>query len=384
VDLVYLDIQAQYQTQVRRFAHNVLRPLVETEFDFSRALDSEDVKRFRERIEHHEIATTAPVLENGELDLICFGIFIEEISRVNCGLASLANALFFPVWDMVTLLDERQLERYGNLFAPGQIVSMGLSEPNAGSNPSQIETVATRTEDGWVLNGQKLWTSHALVAGGVMVAARKIEDGQRREIALFLVDRSEQKYDIKKIPLLGFNAVSTCEVNFEDCWVPAEAEIAADRGGLQAALKLVEQGRLKLIFMAVGVAQASLDLAVQYARDRTQFGRPIGSFQLVQEMLADMAIQVEASRLLAYRAASLYQQGLPARSAVSMAKAFSTEAAVHVTSLGIQVHGAIGLTKECKAEQYFRDARMMTIPDGTTQIHKLVIGRELTGLNAFA
>jgi acyl-CoA dehydrogenase len=173
-------------------------------------------------------------------------------------------------------------------------------------------------------------------------------------------------------------------VNFEDCWVPEEAEIAAGRGGLQAALKLVEQGRLKIIFMAVGVSQASLDLAAQYARDRTQFGRPIGSFQLVQEMLADMAIGVEASRLLAYRAASLYQQGLPARSAVSMAKAFSTETAVQVTSLGIQVHGAIGLTKECKAEQYFRDARMMTIPDGTTQIHKLVIGREITGLNAFA
>jgi alkylation response protein AidB-like acyl-CoA dehydrogenase len=384
VDLVYSDIQAQYRTQVQRFAQNVLRPLVETEFDFSQALDSEDVARFRKRIESHEIATTAPTVENGDLDLICFGIFIEEISRVNCGLASLANALFFPVWDMVTLLDAPQLERYGHLFAPGQIISMGLSEPNVGSNPSQIETVATRTEDGWLLNGQKLWTSHALVAGGVMVAARKIEDGERGEIALFLVDRGEQKYDIRKVPLLGFNAVSTCEVTFEDCWVPGDAEIAAGRGGLQAALKLVEQGRLKIIFMAVGVAQASLDLAAQYARDRTQFGRPIGSFQLVQEMLADMAIQVEASRLLAYRAASLYQQGLPARSAVSMAKAFSTEAAVHVTSLGIQVHGAIGLTKECKAEQYFRDARMMTIPDGTTQIHKLVIGRELTGLNAFA
>jgi alkylation response protein AidB-like acyl-CoA dehydrogenase len=383
VNLVYSDVQAEYRTQVQRFAENVLRPLVETEFDFSQALDTEDVARFRKRIESHEIATSPPLLENGDLDLICFGIFIEEISRVNCGLASLANALFFPVWDMVTLLDEQQLERYGPMFAPGQIISMGLSEPNVGSNPSQIETVATRREDGWVLNGHKLWTSHALVASGVMVAARKVEDGQRGEIALFLVDRSEQKYDIRKVPLLGFNAVSTCEVTFEDCWVPPEAEIAADRGGLQAALNLVEQGRLKLIFMAVGVGQAALDLAAQYARDRTQFGRPIGSFQLIQELLADMAVKVEASRLLAYRAASLYQHGLPARAAVSMAKAFSTEAAVEVTSMGIQVHGAIGLTKECKAEQYFRDARIMTIPDGTTQIHKLVIGRELTGIGAF-
>jgi alkylation response protein AidB-like acyl-CoA dehydrogenase len=383
VNLVYSDEQAEYRTQVQRFTEKVLRPLVENEFDFTETLDSEDVARFRQRVESHEIATSAPVLENGDLDLICFGIFIEEITRVNCGLASLANALFFPVWDMVTLLDETQLERYGHLFAPGEIISMGLSEPNVGSNPSQIETTATRSEDGWVLNGHKLWTSHALVAGGVMVVAKKIEDGERGEVALFLVDRDEQKYDIRKVPLLGFNAVSTCEVTFDECWVPPEAEIGVGRGGLQAALKLVEQGRLKLIFMAVGVGQASLDLATQYAKDRSQFGKPIGSFQLVQEMLADMAMEVEASRLLAYRAASLYQEGLPARAAVSMAKAYSTEAAVRVTSLGVQVHGAIGLTKECKAEQYFRDARMMTIPDGTTQIHKLVIGRELTGLNAF-
>ena len=114
MNLVYSDVQAEYRTQVQRFAENVLRPLVETEFDFSQALDTEDVARFRKRIESHEIATSPPLLENGDLDLICFGIFIEEISRVNCGLASLANALFFPVWDMVTLLDEQQLERYGH------------------------------------------------------------------------------------------------------------------------------------------------------------------------------------------------------------------------------------------------------------------------------
>ncbi len=135
--------------------------------------------------------------------------------------------------------------------------------------------------------------------------------------------------------------------------------------------------------MAVGLAQAALELAVSYAKQRTQFGRPIASFQLVQEMLAEMSTLAETSRLLGYRAASLMMRGDPARAEVSRAKAYSTEAAVKATSLGIQVHGAMGLTKGYAAEKLFRDARMLTIPDGTTEIHKLVIGRQLTGVSAF-
>jgi alkylation response protein AidB-like acyl-CoA dehydrogenase len=258
-----------------------------------------------------------------------------------------------------------------------------MSEPNAGSNPSQIETTARRADDGgWILNGSKLWTSHAQVAAGVMVAARKI-DGDDNLVSLFMVDRDEQEYDVQIVPCLGMDAIETCQVTFQDCWVPAEAELTPGKGGLASALSLVEQARLKIVFMGVGVAQAALDLAVQYAKDRTQFGRPIGSFQLVQAMLADMAIEIEAARLLGYRAASLYAAKQPARMAMSMAKAYATEMSVRVTSKAIQVHGGIGLTKECAAERYFRDARMLTIPDGTTQIHQLVIGRELTGLSAF-
>ena len=140
---------------------------------------------------------------------------------------------------------------------------------------------------------------------------------------------------------------------------------------------------LKIVFEAVGIAQAALDLAVGYAKVRTQAGRPIASFQLVQGLLADMATEVELARLMGYRAASLMMAGAPARAEISMAKSYATEMSVRVASRGIEVHGAIGLTRECAAERYLRDARMLTIPDGTTQIHKLVIGRELTGLNAF-
>ncbi|MCU1374279.1 MAG: acyl-CoA dehydrogenase [Actinomycetia bacterium] len=381
--LVYSEDQAAYRDAVRRFVERELRPLVEGKYDFSRPQTRQDVANLRADLAQHEIATEAPLFEDGSIDHICFCIFIEEISRVNIGLASLAGALFFPVWDMVDLLDEQQRERFGHLFAPGEIVSMGLSEPNAGSNPSQIETVARRVDDGWIISGRKLWTSHAQIASGILVAARKI-DGDDRQVSLFMVDRQAQDYEVRTIPTLGMHATSTCEVAFDDMWVPADAEMTPGKGGLASALNLVEQARLKMVFMAVGLAQAALDLAVQYAKDRSQFGKPIGSFQLVQGMLADMAVDLEAARLLGYRAASLYEAGLPARSAMSMAKSYATEMAVRVTSLGIQVHGGIGLTQECNAERYFRDARMLTIPDGTTQIHQLVIGRELTGLSAFS
>lgn len=383
MELLYSETEIAYREAVRQFVERVLRPLVTQRYDFRGPLTRRDVSELRAEISRHPIATTPPLLDDGSMDWIAFGIFIEEVSRLDGGFASLANALFFPVWDMSSLLaTEEQRRLYGHIFAPGEIVSMGLSEPNAGSNPGQIETTARQAGDGWVINGRKLWTSHAAIAAGVLVAARKVGTF-RGEVSLFLLDAQQDKYEVRAIDCIGGDAISTCEVVIDEIHVPASAEMTPGTGGLRSALRLVEQGRLKIVFQAVGIAQAALDLAVEYAKVRTQFGRPIASFQLVQQMLADMATEVELSRLICYRAACLIMAGEPARAEISMAKSYATEAAVRVASLGIQVHGAIGLTRECAAERYLRDARMLTIPDGTTQIHKLVIGRELTGVSAF-
>ncbi len=230
-----------------------------------------------------------------------------------------------------------------------------------------------------MLNGNKLWTSHALVSAGIIVLARNLETDR---VSLFIVDRARREYDARPIPMLGWGGISTCAVTFDDFRLPVDAELTPDKGGLRTALSFIEQARIKMMFMAVGLAQASLDLAVEHAKVRTQFGKPIGSFQLVQAMLADMAMETEVARLLAYRVASQFMAGEPCRKTVSIGKAYTTEAAVKVTSLGVQVHGAMGLTRECAAERYLRDARMLTIPDGTTEIHKLTIGRELTGIDA--
>jgi alkylation response protein AidB-like acyl-CoA dehydrogenase len=383
VDLVYTETEIAYRDAVRDFVVRVLRPLVTQRYDLRLTLSRREVDELRTEIGRHEIATTPPLRDDGSMDWIAFGIFIEEVSRLDGAFASLANALFFPVWDMSSLLaTDEQRRLYSHVFAPGEIVSMGLSEPNAGSNPAQIETTARAVDDGWVINGRKLWTSHAAIAAGILVAARKI-DIDERTVSLFLLDAASDKYEVRTIDCIGGDAIATCEVVLDDVHVPACAEMTPGHGGLGSALHLVEQGRLKIVFQAVGIAQAALDLAVEYAKVRTQFGRPIGSFQLVQQMLADMATEVELARLICYRAASLLMAGKTARTEISMAKSYATEAAVRVASLGVQVHGAIGLTSECPAERYLRDARMLTIPDGTTQIHKLVIGRELTGLNAF-
>lgn len=384
MDLCYDEDQQAYRDAVRQFADEVLAPIARTKYDFTRPLTRKEVQAIAAELERHEIGTVAPLSAAGQPDLIYLAIFIEEISRIDLAFAALANALFFQVWDMEALLrSERQKQLYRHMFGRGEMVAIAMSEPEAASNPSEMRTRVRQVGDGWQLDGHKLWTSHAAVAAGIVVAARKGAQGEPGQVSLFMVEPDAEGCEITSIDTLGMDATTLCDVRLTGVRLPAEAELTPGADGLRAGLHLVEQARIKVIFMAVGLAQAALELAVSYAKERSQFGRPIASFQLVQEMLAEMSTLTETSRLLGYRAASLMMRGDPARAEVSRAKAYSTEAAVKATSLGIQVHGAMGLTKGYAAEKLFRDARMLTIPDGTTEIHKLVIGRQLTGVSAF-
>jgi acyl-CoA dehydrogenase len=384
MDLCYDEDQQAYREAVRAFADGVLAPIAHDQYDFGRALSRKEVQAIAGAIERYQIATEPPLTEDGRPDLIYLAIFIEEISRIDVAFASLANALFFQVWDMAALLvTERQQELYGHMFGRGEMVAIAMSEPEAASNPADMRTRARLVEGGFQIEGHKLWISHAAIAAGILVAARKGEEsGEPEQISLFMVDPADDGCEVTPIETIGMDGVTLCEVKLSRVRVPADADLTPGSGGLRAALRLVEQARLKIAFMAAGIAQAALELAVDYAKERRQFGRPIASLQLVQEMLAEMSTLAETSRLLGYRAASLMMRGQPARAEVSRAKAYATEAAVKAASLGIQVHGAMGLTRGYPAEKLFRDARMLTIPDGTTEIHKLVIGRELTGINA--
>ncbi|HEY1973897.1 MAG TPA: acyl-CoA dehydrogenase [Pseudonocardia sp.] len=368
-----------YKIDVRKFMSKVVEPAAD-ELDLTRPLTREEVRGLRARFAAHEIANTEPQREDGTPDLVAIGIFTEELNRVDASLGAMSAALFFSPLPISSLLSDDQRGRYGRHFEPGHLVSVGLSEPEVGSNPAEVRTTAKRDGGNWVINGRKLWTSNATISDAVLVTCRVPEE--EGKLSLFLVEREGYPYQPRPIPCLGMTGVSTCEVDFEDCRVPDTARIGGPGGGLRGMLTLLDRARLNISFTSVGIAQAALEEAVGYARTREQFGRTIGSFQLVQELLADMATQVTAARTLALHAATLVQAGRPARAEVSMAKAYCTEMAVTVASQGIQVHGGMGLTKECRAERYFRDARMQTIPDGTTQIHKLIIGRELTGTSA--
>jgi alkylation response protein AidB-like acyl-CoA dehydrogenase len=182
---------------------------------------------------------------------------------------------------------------------------------------------------------------------------------------------------------MGVKDFPTAELVFKDCRVPKENLLTAPGQGFQKTLRGLAFARCNAAIASVGIAQAALDAAIRYAKGRTQFGKPIGKFQLIQEMIADMAIEIDAGRFLSYRAFAMLDKGKVPIKEASMAKAYATEAGVRVASKAIQIHGAYGLAEEFRTERYFRDARIYTIPDGTTEIQKLVIGREMLGMSAF-
>jgi alkylation response protein AidB-like acyl-CoA dehydrogenase len=272
-----------------------------------------------------------------------------------------------------------------DLLAGRRLAGTAASEPNVGSDPRGIETTARLDGDHYVLNGTKLWISNGPILDLTMVVASLGRDAQGRNlITRFMVDRDESPFEQKEIPTVGLQQGPLGELTFRDCRVPKANQIGEPGDAHHALTFTWLANRPNIGLFGVHLMQKALDACIAHAKQRTQFGQPIARFQLVQEMLAEMSVSIDASRLLCYRALSLLDRGVWCHRESSVAKLFATEAAVRVTNLAIQVHGAYGLTKEAPLESWARDARMLTIPDGTTQIHQLIIGRELVGLRAFA
>jgi alkylation response protein AidB-like acyl-CoA dehydrogenase len=272
-----------------------------------------------------------------------------------------------------------------DLLAGRKLAGTAASEPNVGSDPRGIETTARLDGDHYVLNGTKLWISNGPILDLTMVVASLGRDAQGRNlITRFMVDRQESPFEQKEIPTVGLQQGPLGELHFRDCRVPKENQIGEPGDAHHSLTFTWLANRPNIGLFGVHLMQKALDASIAHAKQRTQFGSPIAKFQLVQEMLAEMSASIDASRLLCYRALALLDKGVWCHRESSVAKMFATEAALRVTNLAIQLHGASGLTKEFPLEAWARDARMMTIPDGTTQIHQLIIGRELTGLRSFA
>ncbi|MGI6412869.1 MAG: acyl-CoA dehydrogenase family protein [Syntrophomonadaceae bacterium] len=314
------------------------------------------------------------------MDYLTWGLVYEQIDRAINSVIMISSgvAKSISVWGT----DEQRAKYLPDLLSADKIGCTAITEPNVGSNPAMIETRAFLDKNHYVLNGTKVFITNAGIADIAIVVASLDRSKGAKGLARFIVDKKESPFEVRTIKTLAGES-SLGELIFTDCRVPKENLIGESNAGLKDTMRGFQAARCFVGMGAVHICQQALEYSIQYAKERKQFGKPIGSFQLIQEMIAEMAAETEAARLLVYKALSVIDAGLFINSYSSMAKFYATEAAVRVTSKAVQIHGAYGLTTEYPIEGLFRLARMTTIPDGTTEIQKLVIGRELTGLRSF-
>jgi alkylation response protein AidB-like acyl-CoA dehydrogenase len=316
------------------------------------------------------------------MSAVDYCICIEELARVcpaialsvaaHNGLCSAHIAMFGS--------DTQKSEYLPRLVAGKVLGAWGLTEANAGSDAAAMRTTAVRRGDDWVINGSKSFITHGSIGGVMVVIAITDRTKGHRGISAFVVEHGTPGMRAgKKENKLGMRASDTSEVVFEDCHVPATHRLGAEGEGFINTLQVLDAGRIGIAALSVGLAQGAYEAARRYALERRQFGQPIAAFQAIQWKLADNATRIEAARLLTYRAAYLKDRGARTTRESSMAKLFASEIAVKAADDCVQIHGGYGFVKDYPAEKYFRDVKLLTIGEGTSEIQRLVIARQLLG-----
>ena len=319
------------------------------------------------------------------LDSLAYAITVEELSRVSGSVGIIVSAHTSLGCNPLYLAGtDAQKERYLRPLASGaKLGAYGLTEPGAGSDSRGTRTRARRDGDCWVLDGTKRFITNAGVADTYIVTAVTDREEGSGRISAFIVEAGTPGFAIGRMEeKLGLHASNTGELLFTDCRVPLENLLGPEGEGDKLFLKTLDGGRIGIGAMALGLAQAAFEAASAYAKEREQFGKPIAAFQGVAFMIADMATEIDAARLLVYRAAWLKDQGRPYSTEAAMAKLYASEMASRVTNAAIQVHGGYGYVTEYKVERYLRDAKLTEIGEGTSQIQRLVIARNLLGIRA--
>ncbi|MGH2955431.1 MAG: acyl-CoA dehydrogenase family protein [Solirubrobacterales bacterium] len=330
----------------------------------------------------------APVAEEfggRGLDYIGYGLIVEQVGR--------ADSSARTVVSVQTSLVAGSIERWGSaeqkrewlprLCSGEALGCFALTEPDTGSDAANLRTRAKRTDGGWTISGNKMWISMGNVADVALVFAQTDPEKRHKGLACFLVPTSSDGYDSQEIHgKLGLRASDTAEISLDEIEVPDEAMLGEVGDGFKVAMSALDNGRYSVAAGCVGICDGCVDASVAYATERQQFGVPIASFQLVQELIADMIVKRDAARMLVWRAGELKDRGEPNTVETSMAKLYATEAAVECANAAIQVHGGSGYVDDYPVERYLRDARVTTLYEGTSQIHKLIIGRDATGINA--
>jgi len=314
-----------------------------------------------------------------------WAMMMEELGYHWMSLRTMVNITNGSIHRLAQHGTPEQKKKYLEPMLRGELKTCtGLTEPNTGSNIAGIQTRAELVGDEWVINGRKLWITNGLNADVAIVVARTFSPTCDGRLSAFVVDRAEAKYDVRRLDTMVLRCTGTAELGFTDVHIPRGNLLGEEGKALAGTLQALDAARLNIAMGAVGAAQAALDLSIDHVKQRQQFGRPIGSFQLVQKHIVDMTVRVEAARALGLRAAHALQAGKDVRQACSIAKLYATESAHEVASMALQVHGGLGYSEDYPVERIFRDTRGGMIPEGTTEIQTLIVGREILGINAIA
>jgi alkylation response protein AidB-like acyl-CoA dehydrogenase len=325
-----------------------------------------------------------PEYGGGGMDFFSYGILLEELSRAWGSLALMTFVNHGAAMFLTRNGSDEQKGKYLTRIVSGDLMGCaGLTEPNAGSSNREMETTIVDKGDHYIVNGTKTWITNGGVADLCIVIGYSDKSKGILGISQVLVDRTESPFEVRELPKMGFRCCPTAELTFSDCRVPKSNLLVQEGKGYADIVGLLHIGRASIGICSIGLAQAAIDDAIKYALERKQFGKPIAKFQLIQQMFAEMVIELEAVRLLAYKAMYLLDRDLPCDKEGSGIKFLASETAVRICSKAMEVLGAYGISEEYPLERYFRDARTYWPPDGTNQIQRLIVGREVLGLPSF-
>jgi acyl-CoA dehydrogenase len=371
------------QSTIRKFVKNEIIPIEQTEDPDATELPEKEVARLQEKTKAMGMFQPATPAEygGGGLDFFAETIFMEEVSKHRQGLYNAGCGAFgYAVNPILYAGTEEQKEKYLKACIQGRKRGcFAITEPSGGSDPARaIRTRAKKTDKGWIINGNKIWISWAKVADFVTVFVRTDDGpiGIRGEITCFIVETGTPGYTISN-PIPVIRPEAPYELIFEDCLV-SEGQMLGERGGGFDLIKsLLTQNRIPYAGQCVGIAQESLEMAVEYSKIRETFGKPLSQRQAIQWMLADSAVELHAARLVVHNAARARAQNKPFEIESSMAKLMASEVSMNVVDRAIQIHGGMGLAKELPLERWYRELRTRRIGEGPSEVHRMLISREM-------
>lgn len=370
--------QKMIREMVREFATNELEPIA-AEIDESREFPRASLKKMAEL---GLMGVVIPEQYGGAgLDFTSLAIIVEEISRVCAStgvITAVNNSLVgYPIYHFG---NEEQRKKYlPDICSGKKIGAIGITEANAGSDPASMEATAVLEGDHYKLNGSKLWITNGEVADTYVIFAYTDPSVRHKGMSAFIVERDFPGFSVGKHEnLMGVRATGNSELIFDDCMVPKENVLGEEGQGFKIVMHTLDVSRIDIGAQGVGIAQGALDAAVKYAKERVQFGKTIAEFEMIQDMIAEMATQVDAARLLVYRAATMKDAGVErfTREA-AMAKYYAAEVVVDVTRKAVQIHGGYGYSKDYAVERMYRDAKIIEIYEGTSEVQKIVIARNV-------